>query len=294
MKKKEAKANAILYANDMPIQEVKAIEVEKSRKSSLKQQQRDKCIESFHCPILGCQKSFDKHKRKKFTWITGEFFFFIQPRNDPKISRTFYRLLSHVEKRHTLKQYLIFVTHHEFFDYLDSKCSQCGKIYNGKHTDSNCARMLDLIEQNKISNLEIRKILSAMIKVPVTSSPVPEPSTTKSRRRSRKRSQLLEKPRDWSYDFCESEDENSNHRLWLDFQKPFNFGNTIYHRCPAIDCNYQALKNCDDSDDNREIMAHLREKHPIEFIVLKQTKFPKSTVQCGQCNFWFRSGRVPC
>ena len=61
MKKKEAKANAILSAN---ISEVKAIEVEKSRKSSLKQQQRDKCIESFHCPILGCQKSFDKHKRK--------------------------------------------------------------------------------------------------------------------------------------------------------------------------------------------------------------------------------------
>ena len=61
MKKKEAKANAILSAN---VNEVKAIEVEKSRKSSLKQQQRDKCIESFHCPILGCQKSFDKHKRK--------------------------------------------------------------------------------------------------------------------------------------------------------------------------------------------------------------------------------------
>ena len=62
MKKKEAKANAILSAN---VNEVKAIEVEKSRKSSLKQQQRDKCIESFHCPILGCQKSFDKHKRKR-------------------------------------------------------------------------------------------------------------------------------------------------------------------------------------------------------------------------------------
>ena len=61
MKKKEAKANAILSAN---VNEVKAIEVEKSRKSSLKQQQRDKCIESFHCPILGCQKNFDKHKRK--------------------------------------------------------------------------------------------------------------------------------------------------------------------------------------------------------------------------------------
>ena len=70
MKKKEAKANAILKADE---KEAEAIKVEKSRTSSLKQQQRDKCIESFHCPILGCQKSFDKHKRKKFTQITRIF-----------------------------------------------------------------------------------------------------------------------------------------------------------------------------------------------------------------------------
>ena len=72
MKKKEAKANAILKADE---KEAEAIKVEKSRTSSLKQQQRDKCIESFHCPILGCQKSFDKHKRKKFTRITRVYFF---------------------------------------------------------------------------------------------------------------------------------------------------------------------------------------------------------------------------
>ena len=152
--------------------------------------------------------------------------------------------------------------------------------------------MLDWIEQNKISNFEIHKILSEMIKVPVTSSPVEE-LPKKIRRRSRKRLQP-EKSRDCdqSGDFSESKIEKSNHRFWLDFQKPFNFGNTLYHRCPAIDCNYHVLKNCDDSDDNREIIGHLREKHPIEFIVLKQTKFPKSQVQCCQCNFWFRSGRV--
>ena len=203
-----------------------------------------------------------------------------------------YRLLSHVEKRHTLKQFLIFVTHHEFFDYLDSKCSQCGKIYNGKHTDSNCARMLDWIEQNRMSNLEIHKILSEMIKVPVTSSPVSEPMR-KRHRRSRKRSQLKNlsdgDQSDFG-DFSESKHDQSNQLFWLDFQKPFNFGNTLYHRCPAIDCNFRTLKKCDDDDDNREIMVHLREKHPIEFIVLKQTKFPKSNVQCAQCNFWFRSG----
>lgn len=70
MKKKEAKANAILKADE---KEAEAIKVEKSRTSSLKQQQRDKCIESFHCPILGCQKSFDKHKRKSSLKSRGFF-----------------------------------------------------------------------------------------------------------------------------------------------------------------------------------------------------------------------------
>ena len=146
---------------------------------------------------------------------------------------------------------------------------------------------------NDKGDLEIHKILSEMIKVPVTSSPVAE-KLKKHRRRSRERSQLKKLPdhnqSDFG-DFSESKHEHSNQRFWLDFQKPFNFGNTLYHRCPAIDCNYRTLKNCDDGDDSREIMAHLRDKHPIEFIVLKQTKFPKSNVQCAQCNFWFRSGR---
>jgi hypothetical protein len=91
----------------------------------------------FQCPMKKCSKLFDN---------IGE-------------------VIAHVKAKHTIKEFITFRAHEDFFDFLARRCERCKFIYDRweSHSDADCDENMRLQRGHKITQIERRRIFNSMV-----------------------------------------------------------------------------------------------------------------------------------
>jgi len=74
-------------------------------------------------------------------------------------------VITHVEQKHKEKEFVVFMTADDFFDFLGKRCSRCQFLFlnSSPHSDKTCAKYQRLKTKHSFTNFEINRILQKMI-----------------------------------------------------------------------------------------------------------------------------------
>ena len=74
-------------------------------------------------------------------------------------------VVDHVEKVHKEKEFLVFMTAEDFFDFLGKKCHLCDFLYlnSSAHSDVICQKYQKLKAKHNLTNFEITRVLQRMV-----------------------------------------------------------------------------------------------------------------------------------
>ena len=109
---------------------------------------------------------------------------------------------------------------------------------------------------------ERRKILSGMTSGPIYSKEKNSKDKNKKRRARRK---VLPDPLPR---LDGSDDSGINEKCdVIHVEDEFNFGNSVFIRCPVTECNFKLLTN--DKNDNSDMLTHMKHDHLGKFSFLR-------------------------
>ena len=120
-------------------------------------------------------------------------------------------------------------------------------------------RFLELVQNNPIKVFERRRILCGMTAGPIYSKDIKLPKEKTKKRRARRKVLPEPLPR---LDGSDDSGINENCDV-IHVEDEFHFGNSVFIRCPVIECDFKHLTN--DKHDNSEILAHMKQNHLGKF-----------------------------
>ena len=120
-------------------------------------------------------------------------------------------------------------------------------------------RFLELVQNNPIKVFERRRILCGMTAGPIYSKDIKLPKEKTKKRRARRKVLPEPLPR---LDGSDDSGINENCDV-IHVEDEFHFGNSVFIRCPVIECDFKHLTN--DKNDNSEILAHMKQNHLGKF-----------------------------
>ena len=123
------------------------------------------------------------------------------------------------------------------------------------------SRFLELVQNNPIRIFERRRILSGMTSGPIYSKDLKIPKEKTKKRRARRKVLPEPLPR---LDGSDDSGINENCDV-IHVEDEFHFGNSVFIRCPVIECDFKHLTN--DKNDNSEILAHMKQNHLGKFCI---------------------------
>ena len=96
---------------------------------------------TYHCPIVGCRKTFDRLKRLCHH-VEKRHSQGAQVDSSTPKPNGFRTLVKQMNTRISTKEYIVFMTSPDFLDYLGVKCDSCGQIHTRcrkwNHSENKC------------------------------------------------------------------------------------------------------------------------------------------------------------
>lgn len=214
-------------------------------------------------------------------------------------------VIDHVEKIHREKEFLVFMTAEDFFDFLRKKCHLCDFLYldSSAHSDLICQKYQKMKAKHNLTNFEITRVLQKMVNGSLLVKPgvndknpedsekeKPQKKNQKKRKRSHKEKKDGSSSATDGYEADSHMEDGSSDEghVPLIKRQRLQQKSELYLRCPATKCGWKTLRPNNPTDFS-DILNHMRSEHTEGFIIFNQTKMAHSKVQCPKCDYWFES-----
>ena len=206
-------------------------------------------------------------------------------------------VINHVELKHKEKEFVVFMTADDFFDFLGKRCSRCQFLFlnSNPHSDKTCAKYQRMKTKHSFTNFEINRILQKMVsgsllvenkKAELECEKGNDLKVKKRKRRDRRPKTGTKGDGSASATSCTDGYEADSHMEegsseedgpLIKRQRRLPTSATLYLRCPVQSCSFKTLRP-ERATDYSDVLYHMRADHLEAFVIFNRTKMPHSQV----------------